>query len=107
MTGRCGRSSHSIFQFLFALDRVRALAPQHPEWKTQQPFRAVLDGDLKAVAASGEKGLAALLMATHTGMMTDQFAATVTNWLASARHPRCGCPYTDLVYQPMLELMAY
>ncbi|MGN6149298.1 MAG: HAD family hydrolase [Rhizomicrobium sp.] len=95
------------FQFQFALDQVKALAPQHPEWRAEQPFKAVLDGDMKALAASGEKGLAALMMATHTGMTTDAFAATVTNWLASARHPRCKCPYTDLVYQPMLELMDY
>ncbi len=95
------------FQFLFALDRVRAMAPQHPEWKTEQPFKAVLDGDMKAVAASGEKGLAALLMATHTGMTTDRFAAVVTNWLATARHPRFNRLYIDLVYQPMLELLTY
>lgn len=95
------------FQFQFALDRVRALAPQHPEWNTQQPFKAVLDGDRAALAASGENGLAALLMATHTGMTTDQFAVTVKDWLRAARHPRCQCPYTDLVYQPMLELLAY
>jgi phosphoglycolate phosphatase-like HAD superfamily hydrolase len=95
------------FQFQFALDRVKALAPQHPEWKTEQPFKAVLDGDQKALVASGEKGLAALLEVTHSGMTTEAFAATVTNWLATARHPRCKCPYTSLVYQPMLELMAY
>ncbi|MEJ0041135.1 MAG: hypothetical protein WDM81_02390 [Rhizomicrobium sp.] len=85
------------FQFLFALDRVKALAPQHPEWKTQQPFKAVLDGDLKTLAASGEKGLVALLMATHTGMTTDRFTVAVTNWLATARHPGLKRAYTDLV----------
>lgn len=95
------------FQFAFALDRVKELAPQHPEWKTQQPFKAVLEGDLKALAASGEKGLVELLLATHTGMSTEDFTKTVRAWLASARHPRFKRPYTDLVYQPMLELLAY
>ena len=95
------------FQFMFALDRVKQLAPRHPEWKTEQPFKAALAGDLKAVAASGQDRLARLIMATHSGMSTDAFAAIATNWLATARHPRCGCPYTDLVYQPMLELMTY
>lgn len=95
------------FQFAFALDRVKALAPQHPEWKTLQPFKAVIDGDMKALAESGEKGLAELVMATHTGMTTDDFAKSVADWLATARHPRFKRPYTDLVYQPMLELLAY
>ncbi|MEI9991705.1 MAG: HAD family hydrolase [Rhizomicrobium sp.] len=97
----------AYFQLQFAIDRIKVLAPQHPEWKTEQPFKAVLDGDLKRVAASGEKGLAALVMATHTGMTTGQFAAAVTNWLASARHPTLRRPYTDLVYQPMLDLLVY
>jgi phosphoserine phosphatase len=95
------------FQFAFALDRVKALAPQHPEWRTTQPFKAVLDGDLKALAATGEKGLAELLTATNTGMTTDEFARMVKDWLATARHPRFQRPYTDLVYQPMLELLAF
>ena len=95
------------FQFAFALDRVKALAPQHPEWQTTQPFKAVLDGDMKTLAGSGEKGLAELVMATHTGMTTNEFANAVNQWLASARHPRVKRPYTDLVYQPMLELLAY
>lgn len=95
------------FQFMFALDRVKALAPKHPEWKTQQPFRAVLEGDKAALAASGPKGLATLIMATHTGMTTDAFSTIVAQWLGAARHPRCRCPYTDLVYQPMLELLTY
>jgi phosphoglycolate phosphatase-like HAD superfamily hydrolase len=94
-------------QLAFALDRVRALAPRHPEWKTTQPFRAVLDGDPKTLAASGEQGLLKLIMATHTGMTTEDFAATVTDWLRTARHPRFERPYTDLVYQPMLELLAF
>jgi phosphoglycolate phosphatase-like HAD superfamily hydrolase len=95
------------FQFAFALDRVKAVAPQHPDWKSTQPFKAVLDGDTKALAASGEKGLLELLTATHTGMTTDEFTKTVTDWLATARHPRFQRPYTDLVYQPMLELLTY
>jgi len=95
------------FEFQFALDRVKALAPQHPEWKTEQPFKAVLDGDLKTLAASGEKGLVTLVTATHTGMTTDAFAAEVANWLATARHPKFHVPYTDLVYQPMLDLLSY
>jgi phosphoglycolate phosphatase-like HAD superfamily hydrolase len=95
------------FQFAFALDRVRVLAPQHPQWKTRQPFKAVLDGDLRAVAASGEKGLLELLIATHTGMTTEEFAETVAQWLATARHPRFQRAYTDLVYQPMLELLTH
>jgi phosphoglycolate phosphatase-like HAD superfamily hydrolase len=95
------------FQLAFALDRVKALAPQHPEWKTKQPFKAVLDGDLKALAASGEKGLAELVMATHTGNTPDEFAAIVGDWLATARHPKFKRPYTELVFQPMLELLAY
>ncbi|HSA55645.1 MAG TPA: HAD family hydrolase [Gemmatimonadaceae bacterium] len=95
------------FQFAFALDRVKALAPQHPEWKTTQPFKAVLEGDLERLAASGEKGLAELIVATHTGMTTDQFAQAVADWLVTARHPRFQRPYTDLVFQPMLELLEY
>lgn len=95
------------FQFQFALDRVKALAPQHPEWRSRQPFKAVLDGDIKALAASGEKGLVELLMATHSGVTTDEFAATAADWLKTARHPRFKRPYTDLVYQPMLELLVY
>ena len=95
------------FQFQFALERVKALAPQHPEWKTRQPFKAVLDGDAKALAASGEKGLIELMLATYTGMTTEEFAGAVADWLKTARHPRFKRPYTDLVYQPMLELLAY
>ena len=95
------------FQFAFALDRVKALSPQHPEWKTQQPFKAVLDNDLKSVAESGEKGLTELIIATHTGMTTDEFTKTVTDWLITAKHPTRKKFYTDLVYQPMLELLSY
>lgn len=95
------------FQGLFVFDRVRELAPQHPEWKTQQPFKAVLENDMKALAGSGEKGLLELVMATHAGMTTDEFEQTVKGWLASAKHPKFKRPYTDLVYQPMLELLTF
>jgi phosphoserine phosphatase len=94
-------------QLSFALDRVKAMAPLHPEWKTRQPFQAVLAGDIKALAASGEKGLMELIAVTHAGMTSDEFARIVSDWLATARHPRFKRPYTDLVYQPMLELLAY
>jgi phosphoglycolate phosphatase-like HAD superfamily hydrolase len=94
-------------QAAFALDRVKALAAQHPEWKTQQPFAAALAGDARALAASGEKGIVELVMATHAGTTTDQFAKLVSDWIATAKHPRFGRPYTDLAYQPMLELLAY
>ena len=95
------------FQLLFALDRVRALAPKHPEWKTQQPFKGILEKDMKAVMAAGEKGLGEILAATHAGMTTDEFAQIARDWLAQARHPRFQRPYTDLVFQPMLELLSY
>ena len=95
------------FQLLFALDRVRELAPEHPEWKTQQPFQAVLEGDHPAVVAGGKRALVELLMATHAGMTTDEFEATAEAWLASAKHPETGRAYTEMVYQPMLELLAY
>jgi hypothetical protein len=94
-------------QLAFALDRVKALAPAHPEWQENQPFKAALAGDLQTVAAGGEHALLELIMATHAGMTTEAFAQTVTDWLASAKHPRFNRPYTELVYQPMLELLAY
>ena len=94
-------------QLAFALDRVKALAPMHPEWKNKQPFKAVLDGDMKTVAESGERGMLELIMVTHAGMTSDEFETIVRDWLAKARHPRFKRPYTDLVYQPMVELLAY
>ncbi len=97
----------NYFQAMFALDRVQSLAPQYPDWKEQQPFKAVLDDDMKALAAGGEKGIVAIIMATHAGMTTDEFHNTVLEWLAMARHPRFQRPYTDLVYQPMIELLTY
>jgi len=95
------------FQLLFAIDRVKALAPQHPEWKEQQPFKAVLDNDMEALAAAGEKGLLELVMATHAGMTTAEFEQVVSEWLAEARHPRFDRPFNELVFQPMLELLDY
>lgn len=94
-------------QFQFVLDRVKSLAPEHPQWKREQPFRAVLDGDTKAVLAGGEAGLAKLLAATHTGMTTDEFPVLVHGWISTARHPRFNRRYTELTYQPMLELLQY
>jgi len=95
------------FQGLFVFDRVRALAPQHPEWKDTQPFKAVLENDMKTLVAVGLHGLVELMMATHAGMTTEEFERTVKDWLATAQHPKFKRPYTDLVYQPMLELLAY
>jgi phosphoglycolate phosphatase-like HAD superfamily hydrolase len=94
-------------QLAFALDRAKAMAPMHPDWKTKQPFAAVLDDDLKAVAASGEKGLVEIIAATHAGMTTAEFEKIVSDWLATTRDHRFNRPYIELVYQPMLELLAY
>ena len=94
-------------QALFAFDRIRTLAPQHPEWKTTQPFKAVLEGDMKTVGASGMKGLMEIIMATHSGMTADEFEKTVLDWLAATKQARFNRPYTELIYQPQLELMAY
>lgn len=93
-------------QVAFVIDRLKALAPQHPEWKDRPLFAAVLGGDLKAVAAGGERAAIELGMITHAGMTTDEFSKIVRDWLASARHPRFNRAYTDLIYQPMLELLA-
>jgi phosphoglycolate phosphatase-like HAD superfamily hydrolase len=95
------------FQVAFALDQVKAMAPKHPEWKTQEPFKTLLTGDVKAALAQGEKAILQIVMATHGGMTTEEFAKTVSDWAASATHPRSGRHYTEMVYQPMLELLAY
>ena len=95
------------FEAAFGLDRVKAMAPQHPEWKQQQPFRAFLAGDRTALSAQGEKALLTLVMAAHSGMTTDAFAKSVADWLAEARHPRFNRPYNELIYQPMVELLGY
>jgi phosphoglycolate phosphatase-like HAD superfamily hydrolase len=94
-------------QALFAFDRVKKLAPQHPEWKTKQPFKGVLEGDMKAVGASGMKGLMAIVMATHSGMTAAEFDQEVSDWLATTKQSRFNRLYTELVYQPQLELLAY
>jgi phosphoserine phosphatase len=95
------------FQLAFVLDRVKALAPQHPEWRTQEPFKSVLAGDMAGVAKAGEHGLLEMMAATHAGMTADEFRAIVADWLATARHPRFKQPYTELTYTPMKELLAY
>jgi len=95
------------FQLAFALDRIAALAPQHPEWNETQPFKAVLEGDKEALAATGEKGLLQIVAATHAGITTEQFQDIVDGWITSAEHPKTNRPYTKMVYQPMLELLAY
>jgi phosphoserine phosphatase len=94
-------------QLAFAIGRVKALAPAHPEWKATQPFRAALEGDARALAASGERGLLQLVMATHAGNTTEEFEEIVKTWITRARHPKTGRLYTEMVYQPMLELLAY
>jgi len=95
------------FQLAFALDQVKALAPMHPEWNEKQPFKGVLENDLKAVLDGGEHALLEIVMATHAGNTTDEFSQTVKDWLTTAKHPKTGRPYTDMVYQPMLELLAF
>jgi phosphoserine phosphatase len=95
------------FQFFFVVDRVKAMAPKHPEWKTKEPFASLLKGDLKGVAASGEKGLMVMLAATHSGMTTEEFDQSVTDWITTAKHPKTGKLFTEMVYQPMLELLDY
>lgn len=95
------------FQFMFVLDRVKALAPQHPKWREQEPFASVLKGDTKAALASGQKGMLDMMAVTHTGMTTEEFEQIVKQWIATAKHPKYNRPYTELVYQPMLELLAY
>ncbi len=94
-------------QLAFALDRVEALAPQHPEWKNKEPFASLLRGDLTGALAGGEHAILDIVMATHAGMTTEEFEQTVKDWLATARHPKTTKPYTEMIYQPMLELLAY
>jgi phosphoserine phosphatase len=95
------------FQGLFAFDRIKALADQHPEWKDTEPYKSVLNNDMKGIAAAGEKGLIQILAATHAGMTTDEFNQIVKDWIKTAKHPKFNRPYTQCVYQPMLELLAY
>jgi hypothetical protein len=95
------------FQLAFAFDRVKVTAPQHPEWQTTEPFASLLKGDMKGVMAAGEHGLMEIIATTHSGMTTDEFDKIVTDWVATARHPKTKRPYTEMVYRPMLELLAY
>ena len=95
------------FQLVFALDRVKALAPQHPEWKDKEPFASLLKGDLKGALAGGEPAIFQIVMATHARMTTDEFDKNVRDWIATAKHPKTKRPYTEMVYQPMLDLLTY
>jgi len=95
------------FQFYFAMDRVKALAPEHPEWKTEQPFKGILENDPNALMASGSEGIGKVLAVTHSGTTVAEFHQLVSNWIQTAKHPTKDKPYTDLVYEPMLELLAY
>src|SRR5437762_11633909 len=95
------------FQLFFALDRVKMLAPQHPEWATQEPFASLLKGDVKAALAGGEPAIVKIVMDTHAGMTSDDFDKIVGDWVATAKHPVTHHLFTEMVYQPMLELLAY
>jgi phosphoglycolate phosphatase-like HAD superfamily hydrolase len=95
------------FQFFFAIDRIKAMAPQHPEWKTKEPFKSILEGNLKAALAGGEHSIVEIVMATHAGMSTIEFDKIVADWIATAKHPSTGLRFVDMVYQPMLELLNY
>ncbi|GAF77443.1 unnamed protein product [marine sediment metagenome] len=94
-------------QILFAFDRVKKLAPQHPEWKTTQPFKALLEGDMKTVGESGMKGLMEIVVATHSGMTAAEFEQEASQWLATTKHPKFDRLYSECIYQPQLDLLAY
>ncbi|RWP34426.1 HAD family hydrolase [Mesorhizobium sp.] len=95
------------FQLLFALDRVKAMAPQHPEWKDTEPFASLLKGDIKTALSGGEPAIVDIVMTTHSGMTSEEFDQIVRDWIATAKHPKTGKLYTEMVYQPMLELLTY
>ncbi len=97
----------AYFQLFFAIDRVKAMAPDHPEWKSEQPFQAILEDDMDELIKQGEHGILKLIMATHAGVTSEEFENIVKNWLATARHPRFDRPYNELVFQPMVELLNY
>jgi len=97
----------AYFQVFFALDQVKAQSPQHPEWKTTEPYKSALAGDMKGLAAAGEKGVMQLIAATHSGMTTDEFAREVSQWASTARHPKTHRVYTEMIYEPMRELLHY
>jgi phosphoglycolate phosphatase-like HAD superfamily hydrolase len=94
-------------QLAFALDQIKALAPQHPEWQSREPFKSALAGDAKSILTGGERALLEIVAATHFGMTTEEFEAEVRAWLTTARHPETNRPYTEMVFQPMLELLTY
>jgi phosphoglycolate phosphatase-like HAD superfamily hydrolase len=95
------------FQLAFALDRVKAMTPEHPEWKAKQPFKALLEGDLGTALAGGERAIMEIIMTTHAGMTTEEFDQTVRDWMATATHPTTGKHYNEMIYQPMVELLQY
>jgi phosphoserine phosphatase len=95
------------FQMLFALDRVKATASQHPEWKDKEPFASLLQGDVKGALAGGEHAMVEIVMATHAGMSTEEFGRIVKDWIATAKHPVTGRHFNEMIYQPMVELLAY
>ena len=97
----------NYFQVMFAMDRVKVLAERHPEWTTLEPFKWVIEDNRDALAAMGEKGVLEIMVATHAGLTTEEFRQAVLDWLATARHPRFRRPYTELIYQPMLELLGF
>ncbi|MFI4917386.1 MAG: HAD family hydrolase [Phycisphaerales bacterium JB060] len=97
----------AYFQLIFAVDRVKAMAADHPEWQDQEPFKSAIAGDMEALMATGKEGLMKILAASHTGMTTEEFADSVRQWLATDRHPTTGKKYTQMVYKPMLELLEY
>lgn len=95
------------FQLIFAIDRIKTMAPEHPEWKTIEPYKSILEGDVEKALAGGTKAIIQLVMTTHAGMTTDEFNQVVKGWLATAKHPKTGKPYNEMIYQPMLELLDY
>lgn len=95
------------FQLYFVLDRIKVMAPEHPEWKNKQPYKALLEGDLKTAMAGGENALLEILMTTHAGITTDEFDKNVRNWITTATHPETGKHYNEMIYQPMVELLDY
>jgi phosphoglycolate phosphatase-like HAD superfamily hydrolase len=95
------------FQLAFAIDRIKAMAPKHPEWKSKQPFKALLEGDMKTVMSGGERALLQIVMTTHAGMTTDEFSQTVKDWMSTATHPKTGKHYNEMIFQPMVELLNY
>lgn len=95
------------FQAFFIFDRIKTLAPDHPEWKEKEPFASILKGDIKTALAGGEKSLLEMAMATHAGMTSDEFEKIVSDWITTAKHPKTGKLYTQMVYQPMLEMLTY